>query len=1268
MALDFYQIRERIPKAGTIEVFPDFIVKRSKDLMVRGKCFYAVWDEEKGMWSTDEYDVARLVDAELIAYRDALAINNENIIRVKLLSDFSNKTWTDFKNYLSRVSDNSTQLDTSLAFLNTKIKKKDYISKKLPYSLEEGKYDAFEEIMSTLYDPEERAKLEWAIGSIVAGDSKDIQKFFVLYGAPGTGKSTFFNIVQKLFEGYYVAFDAKALTSASNAFATEVFRTNPLVAIQHDGDLSKIEDNTKLNSISSHEEMTMNEKYKSTYTARSNALLFMGTNLPVKISDSKAGVIRRLMDVSPSGRTIPTKKYHALIAQIDFELGAIAHHCLEVYREMGKSYYSTYRPLNMMFRTDVFFNFVEENYSVFKEQDGATLAQAFEMYKTFCQDSNIDNKMPKYKFRDELKNYFNEFSANVKRIDGKLVRSYYSGFISSKFTSQKEEKEEPSNWVVLDQTKSIFDEVCADCFAQYATEKETPYKKWSEVTTKLSDIDTTKLHYVVVPLNHIVIDFDLKNDKGEKSAELNFEAASKWPPTYAEYSKSQSGLHLHYFYDGDTDRLSSIFEEGIEVKVFRVGNVGPSSLRRKLSKCNNIPISTINSGLPLKGEKVINIEVVKSEKALRELILRNLRKEIHPGTKPSIDFIHKILEESYSSGLKYDVSDLRGKVMVFANNSTNQAPYCLDLVSKMHFASDEPSVDTAIYDSDTIVFFDIEVFPNLVMVNWKPAGEEHACVHMINPTPSEIEGIFKFRLVGFNNRNYDNHILYAIYMGYKVEDIYALSQRIIVDEARNAKFGEAYNISYADVYDFSSVKQSLKKWQIQLGIHHQELGLPWDKPVPEDKWPDVANYCDNDVISLEATFDFCHEDFIARQILAELSGLTVNDTTQQHTARILFGNDSAPQKKFIYTDLSVMFPGYKYSLGKSTYRDEDPGEGGYVYSEPGIYSNVALLDVASMHPTSIELLNLFGPYTKTYSEIKAARIAIKHKDYDSACGMLGGILDKYLSDPKTSDALSYALKIVLNIVYGLTSAKFDNKFRDPRNVDNIVAKRGALFMIDLKYAVQELGFTVAHIKTDSIKIPNATPEIINFVFDFGKKYGYNFEHEATYDRFCLVNDAVYVARYKDGKHAGEWTATGTQFQQPYVFKTIFSKEPIEFKDLCETKTVSSALYLDMNEGLGKDDHDYHFVGKAGLFCPIRPGFGGGILYREKDGKYYAVTGTKGYRWLESEVVKSLEKEEAIDLEYYRKLVDDAIEDIRQYGDFEWFMSNEPALEPMIPWD
>ena len=257
-----------------------------------------------------------------------------------------------------------------------------------------------------------------------------------------------------------------------------------------------------------------------------------------------------------------------------------------------------------------------------------------------------------------------------------------------------------------------------------------------------------------------------------------------------------------------------------------------------------------------------------------------------------------------------------------------------------------------------------------------------------------------------------------------------------------------------------------------------------------------------------------------------------------------------------------------------------------------------------------------------------------------------------MNDPEQATALAYALKIAINSVYGLTAARFDNKLRDPRNIDNIVAKRGALFMVDLKEEVQKRGYTVAHIKTDSIKIPDATQEIIEFVCEFGKKYGYTFEHEATYEKMCLVNDAVYIAKYKDG----EWTATGAQFAHPYLFKTLFSHEPIVFKDMCETKTVSTALYLDMNEGMKEDEHNYHFVGKAGEFCPMKPGTGGGILLREKDGKYYAATGSKGYRWLEAEVVKETGKENDIDRSFFDSLVNEAVKDISEYGDFEWFVS------------
>jgi len=1247
--VDFYQIKEHSAKNGIIEIYPDFKITRSKDLMVRGKGFYAIWDEEKGLWSTDEYDVQRLVDNELMQYRNRLLEKTNGIVHVKFMSDFSTNAWSRYRTYLAHISDNAHQLDENLAFQNTEVKKKDYVSRRLPYSLEQGKCEAYDKLMETLYGPEERAKLEWAIGAIVAGEAKDIQKFIVLYGEGGSGKSTFLNIVQKLFIGYYTTFEAKALTSSSNTFSTEVFRSNPLVAIQHDGDLSRIEDNTKLNSIISHEEMVMNEKYKPSYTARANCFLFMASNKPVRISDAKSGIIRRLIDVTPTGKRIPVVRYHSLMSQIDFELGAIAYRCLEVYRSMGKNYYSAYRPLSMIFQTDVFFNFIEAYYYTFLEQGGVALAQAYSMYKTYCDEALVEYKLPRYKFRDELKNYFESFN-DIKRIDGKQVRSYYSGLKKEKFTDKEKAVVEDTtpSWIVLDNSVSLLDEYGANFPAQYASTKyETPLKPWNENDKVLKNIDTSKLHYVKFPENHIVIDFDIKDKEGNKSSELNIEAATKWPPTYAEFSKSQAGIHLHYFYKGDTSKLSSLYSEGIEIKTFS----GNGSLRRKLSKCNSIPIATIESGLPFKKEKMINFDTIKSEKGLRELIKRNLRKEIHPGTKPSVDFIYKILEEAYESRMAYDVKDLRSKVLTFAINSTNHSDYCTKLVGKMHFSSEEPSIDLGKYDDEKIVFFDVEVFPNLFLISWKYAGEDNKCIHMINPPSHDIEELFKLKLVGFNCRRYDNHILYGRYIGYNNEELFKLSMDIISGYKRSF-FAEAYNISYADVYDFSSVKQSLKKFQLELGIRHNELGFPFNEAVPEEKWPIVIDYCDNDVVSLEAVFNSRKADFIARQILSDLSGLSVNDTTQSHTAKIIFGNDPNPQEKFIYTDLSELFPGYIYDSGKSSYKGEDPGEGGYVYAEPGAYNNVALLDVASMHPTSIELLNLFGPYTKKFSDIKAARIAIKHKDYDLARTMLGGILEKYLSSTEDADALAYALKIIINIVYGLTSASFSNKFRDLRNVDNIVAKRGALFMIDLKEAVQRKGFKVAHIKTDSIKIPDADQKVIDFIFKFGYKYGYQFEFETKYKKICLVNDAVYIAKKEDGL----WVAVGAEFSHPYVFKTLFSREPIQFSDMCEMKSVTTSLYLDMNENLGSEEHNYIFVGKTGLFCPVKDGYGGGLLVREKNGKYYAVSGTKGYRWLESETIKELGMEEAINIEYYRELVDKSVEHISQYVDFNEFIS------------
>lgn len=1311
--IDFLMIATRMGKRNTIEIYPKFIIKKSKDLMIRGSDFYAIWLEERGLWSTEEQDALQLIDRELDIYvQEHKQLLNDSY-RVLHMWDAESGMIDNWHRYCQRqMRDNYHTLDDTLIFANTPVKKDSYASKRLPYPLEKGSISAYDELVGTLYSPEERQKIEWAIGAIVNGDSKKIQKFLVLYGPPGSGKSTVLNIVEKLFEGYCGTFDSKALGSSSNAFALEAFKSNPLIAIQHDGDLSHIEDNTRLNSLVSHETMMVNEKFRSAYANQFKCFLFLGTNKPVKITDAKSGLIRRLIDVNPSGEKIPAKKYLDLVGKVDFELGGIACHCKEVY-EKNKRLYDDYIPTRMMGASNDFYNFMLDSYYIFKKENGVSLKRAWAMYNEYNTVANVPYPYSRRAFREELMNYFEDYKERETDVNGERVRSYYSGFKADKFkefadTPQGESAKNdppPSSWIDFKEQHSLFNDICKDCPAQYANENGTPLQKWENVRTRLGGLDTSRLHYVKVPENHIVIDFDIPGPDGKKSFERNLEAASKWPRTYAELSKSGAGIHLHYIYTGDAAKLSRVYDENIEVKVF----TGKSSLRRKLSKCNDIPIANISSGLPLKGEKMVDTKQIQDERHLRVLIKKALAKEISPYTKPSVDFIAHIVEEAYEGNVPYNIDDMRNVILAFAANSTNQADACLKIVSKMHFKSkDGIERNAPTGEEKPMIFFDCEVFPNLLLVNWKFAKQDKV-YRMINPTPAEIEGLTKYRLVGFNNRKYDNHILWARMLGMSNEQIYALSNQII--NQHTGFFGEAYNLSYTDIYDFSSKKQSLKKFEIELGIHHQELGLPWDQPVPKSLWDKVAEYCDNDVLATEALFysKDRQADFIAREILADLAGMTVNDTTNSLTARIIFGREKHP--KLVYTDLATgksdsvvevepdiltdqniinAFPGYEWVRGDdgkmhNMFRGTDLGMGGYVYAEPGMYHNIALLDVASMHPHSAVAMNYFGEYTKQFSDLMDVRIHVKHGEYDKAKKLFGGKLAKYLDDPGQAKALTQALKIAINMVYGMTSATFDNPFRNPKNVNNIVALRGALFMRTLQDEVQQRGFTVAHIKTDSIKIPDATPEIIDFCMNFAKKYGYTFEHEATYEKMCLVNNAVYIAKYLDAdtakaqygyipekneKKGGKWTATGTQFQVPYVFKTLFSKEPIEFPDLCETKTVSKgAIYLDKNEDLPEGEHNYIFVGRVGQFCPIIPGKGGALLLREAgltdtgERKYASVTGAKDYRWLESECVYSLQMEDAIDKSYFNKEVKEAVDEISKYGDFEWFAADDSGTPP-----
>lgn len=1355
--MDFFEPAKKVIK-GVYYVAPKFKICRSKDLMIRGRDFYAIWDEENQRWSRDQDDAIRLIDGETKKY--VLEKRKEDEAYVpQYMWDSDSGVIDRWNKYVQKqMRDNYRPLDNKVIFSNTQVKREDYSTHRLNYPLEEGPIPSYEELMSTLYEPDERKKLEWAIGAIVSGDSVWIQKFIVIVGDPGTGKSTFFKILRMLFPGYFATINAKALGDGHSAFALEPLKNDPLVAIEDDADLSKITDNTRLNSLISHEPMTVNEKFKSQYENTFHAFLFLGTNKDVKITDSASGLTRRLIDVVPSGNKVTVERYNDIMKQIPFELGGIAYHCLKVYT-YNKKKYNDYVPVRMLRATNLIYNFLEEYQAeLFSESDGCRFYDLWNAYNTYCDLSKVQYSHTRQEFRNELRPYFREYLSTYEYAPGQKCQGYYAGFKFEKlglvnpFREENVEKEDSTfivpDWLNMDKTKSIFDEEASGYSAQYANEEGNPTNKWSNCKKKLKDISTNKLHWVKMPENHIVIDFDIRDENGKKNKRLNQEAASKFPKTYAEWSKSGCGIHLHYIYKGDVSKLSRIYDDNVEIKVF----TGNSSLRRKLVGCNDVSIAEINSGLPLKGDgkKVIDKEGLQNEKAIRTVIKRNINKEYHAATAPSVQFIFKVLEDAYNNkDLRYDVTDLRPSVLNFAANSTNQADKCLRLVSEMRWKSEvfekeeqPPAVSTNGQESP-IVFYDVEVFPNLFVVCWSSLGSD-VVVQMINPSPKEIENLYNTsRLIGFNNRKYDAHIMYARMMGYTNAQLFSLSQKIIGDESKNASFSEAYRTDYADIYDISTKKQSLKKWEIDLGFTHLENAHPWDQPVDEKRWKEIAEYCSNDVLATKKVFEKCMADYTARLLLSELSGLPVIDTNRQHITKIIFGNDRKPN--LLYTDLATgvqtyldgtvepthpdvknYFSGYEFNIngidkerysdsftsGKSIYMGEDPSEGGFVYSEPGMYYNVWCFDVSGMHPASIIAMNKFGKYTKVYKEIRDARLYIKHKDFESAKKLLDGKLEKYLTDESNAKDLSNALKLILNSTYGFCSASFDNPFRDPRDKDNIVAKRGALFMITLKNKVIEMGYKVIHCKTDSIKVVNPDEKLQKFIDEFGKQYGYLFEVEHKFEKICLVNRAVYIGKYSDpdyDKDGNEiwWDATGAEFAHPYIFKSLFTHEPITFKDYCETKQVTKgALYLDMNENypdvsswekllknrhedatrlskrafeelysvreMSDDDiiseikkgHNYQFIGRIGQFVPIISGRGGGELVAKRGDKYPSVSGVKGYRWLEAEFVKELHREDDIDKNYYRKLIDDAIASIEEYGDANKFInSDEDAAYP-----
>lgn len=1254
------------------------------DIIVRGGELVAYWNGERWISALTKLKAAidKMTRAESRELQSKHPDNNIASASLQYDGGISEK---DFDTYLQKVTTNNPAFDTKVLFKDANPKREDYSTYQLPYSPKEGDTTSFDKMLTTLYEESEYNKVLWFMGAALSGSMHKIQKFMYLYGGKGTGKGTVIKIFELLFKDYADTISLSLLTGGT-PFAAAQVKDVPLL-IDSEADINRMKQDTNLLQLTAHEPLYVNPKYGKPYDITFEGLLVAASNQAFKVRNADSGITRRAVTIRPSNQLIERNEYNQLMAGVKAEIPAIAHKAISYFRSEGANRYENEVDVDIMKETDVVFSFVSDYYQVLGDRVSLNVASTH--FKAYLEDLGWSTEGSKARIKQELKRYYNRYDERLQ-VDGVRQRHVYSD-LKMDLLFPDGTPPEIARIKFDSEGESIFDVEAADYQAQYTTDDGYPQKKWDNVKTTLKDLDTGTLHYVMVPQNHIVLDFDLKNASGEKDLELNLERAAEFPETYAELSKSGKAVHLHYIYDGDVGQLAREIEPNVEIKVFS----GKMTLRRKLTKFSNKPIAHISSGLPFKEEKDMkqdNGDLIYTENKMRKMIKKNLRKEYHKATKPSVDYIADIFAEAQAQDLAYDLSDLKGDVIAFAAQSSHRSDECLKTVADITWVTKEledtnqvmldtaPTLKKARYDKEELLIVDIEVYSNLLVVVWKKYGKDNPKTVWFNPTAEQVSWLTDQPYIGFNNRNYDNQILYMAMEGANNMELFDRSQQLIVDRARPNY--AASEMSYADVYEFSSKKQSLKKWEIQLGIRHDEFEFPWDKPLDKSNWDRAGEYCGHDVDATEILFDHLEGDFKAREILADLSGLPTNARTQAHAEKFIFGDDKRPQDKFVVEDLSKMFPGYTYSFnnikqldaertkkaqakaddkqrkvdgtnaapvepiymsaGMSRYKDIDPSEGGYVYAKPGVYKHVVEMDVESMHPNSLINLNYFGPYTPRFKELVQARLLIKHGDYEGAgkLPLLGETIKPYLGDKSEAKALAQAMKIVINIIYGMTSAKFDNKFRASAgngNEQNVVAKRGALFMIDAQKYAESIGAEVVHIKTDSIKLANVDDSQINLMVEFAKNYGYNFAVEQIFDKFALVNKSTLIGHIEDNpewEDADEWHPIGAQFLDPFTLKTLFTHEDLVSEDFTHLKSVKGgAIYIGET-----------FVGKnAQIYCSQT---GYDVTRREdlEDGtqKISSVAGTKGFKWRLWSDYKGVED---LNMAYYEEVAKLAVKKI-----------------------
>ena len=369
------------------------------------------------------------------------------------------------------------------------------------------------------------------------------------------------------------------------------------------------------------------------------------------------------------------------------------------------------------------------------------------------------------------------------------------------------------------------------------------------------------------------------------------------------------------------------------------------------------------------------------------------------------------------------------------------------------------------------MFFDIEVFKYNAMVVFKDENKK-----LLRVFHNNFKGLLDFIkgkvLVGFNNYHYDDFILHAMIEQKSNKQIKELNDRIISGESMRLKYRKFESLDTYQQLDVSN--PSLKKIEGNMGRMILESSVPFslDRELTEEEFYQVLEYCCYDVDMVVELFEMRMKSYFKPKFsLVDMYG---DEKAIRWNTTTISGNLLLKKKSQKWSNIRIkeefleLVPADVKEMWLERAQDFSTkktnktitinefgneiifGFGGLhgVHTEIKKQKKIKLLDVTSMYPNIILILNILGEASQKYKSILDRRLAIKH-------------VDKILSE---------ALKLILNSVYGNLNNEYSLLYNPNGALSVCVYGQIALYELCKRIAPYS---TILNINTDGVAfIPN----------------------------------------------------------------------------------------------------------------------------------------------------------------------------------------------------